>query len=234
MHDWISFLENTLNNNFTFSIIFILGMFHALEPGHGKTLILAYMSGGSMRFFGAVQLIFGLIITHFALFSLIAFLLQAGNESFPFLANIGPILIVLLGSYLLFRSLKEVRHKHDDECDEPMHFHFNQSKFSSPFITGMIAGLIPCPSAVAVLFIAATKFNDNTFILYSSILTYVLGIALTLIGIMVLFLFFKDQFSNQLNSINQRFNTNLIAAVLIILIGILYFLMNFYSLGHQH
>ena len=51
MHDWISFLENTLNNNFTFSIIFILGMFHALEPGHGKTLILAYMSGGSMRFF---------------------------------------------------------------------------------------------------------------------------------------------------------------------------------------
>ena len=234
MHDWISFLENTLNNNFTFSIIFILGMFHALEPGHGKTLILAYMSGGSMRFFGAVQLIFGLIITHFALFSLIAFLLQAGNESFPFLANIGPILIVLLGSYLLFRSLKEVRHKHDDECDEPMHFHFNQSKFSSPFITGMVAGLIPCPSAVAVLFIAATKFNDNTFILYSSILTYVLGIALTLIGIMVLFLFFKDQFSNQLNSINQRFNTNLIAAVLIILIGILYFLMNFYSLGHQH
>ena len=165
MHDWISFLENTLNNNFTFSIIFILGMFHALEPGHGKTLILAYMSGGSMRFFGAVQLIFGLIITHFALFSLIAFLLQAGNESFPFLANIGPILIVLLGSYLLFRSLKEVRHKHDDECDEPMHFHFNQSKFSSPFITGMSAGLIPCPSAVAVLFIAATKFNDNTFIL---------------------------------------------------------------------
>ena len=223
-----------LTTNLTLPFIFLLGMFHALEPGHGKTLILAYMSGGSMRFFVAVQLIFGLIITHFALFSLIAFLLQAGNESFPFLANIGPILIVLLGSYLLFRSLKEVRHKHDDECDEPMHFHFNQSKFSSPFITGMIAGLIPCPSAVAVLFIAATKFNDNTFILYSSILTYVLGIALTLIGIMVLFLFFKDQFSNQLNSINQRFNTNLIAAVLIILIGILYFLMNFYSLGHQH
>ena len=213
---------NYLTTNLTLPFIFLLGMFHALEPGHGKTLILAYMSGGSMRFFGAVQLIFGLIITHFALFSLIAFLLQAGNESFPFLANIGPILIVLLGSYLLFRSLKEVRHKHDDECDEPMHFHFNQSKFSSPFITGMIAGLIPCPSAVAVLFIAATKFNDNTFILYSSILTYVLGIALTLIGIMVLFLFFKDQFSNQLNSINQRFNTNLIAAVLIILIGILY------------
>ena len=69
MHEWISFLESVLSNNFTFSVIFVLGMFHALEPGHGKTLILAYMSGGSMRFFGAIQLITGLIITHFALFS---------------------------------------------------------------------------------------------------------------------------------------------------------------------
>ena len=98
----------------------------------------------------------------------------------------------------------------------------------------MIAGLIPCPSAVAVLLIAGTKFNNDTFILYSSIFTYVLGIALTLIGIMILFLLFKDRFSNQLNSINQKFNTNIIAAVLIIVIGMLYFLMNFYGLVHQH
>ena len=72
MYEWIAFLENALNNNFTFSVIFVLGMFHALEPGHGKTLILAYMSGGSMRFTGTIQLILGLIITHFLLFSLIA------------------------------------------------------------------------------------------------------------------------------------------------------------------
>ena len=134
----------------------------------------------------------------------------------------------------MYRSLKEVRHQHDDECEEPMHFHFNQSKFSSPFITGIVAGLIPCPSAVAVLLIAGTKFSNDTLILYSSIFIYVLGIALTLIGIMILFLLFKDRFSNQLSSINQKFNTNIIAAVLIIIIGILYFLMNFYGLGHQH
>ena len=234
MYEWIAFLESLLNNNFTFSVIFVLGMFHALEPGHGKTLILAYMSGGSMRFFGAAQLITGLIITHFLLFSLIAFLLQAGNESFPILGKIGPLLIILLGFYLLYRSLKEVRHQHDDECEEPMDFHFNKSKFSSPFITGIVAGLIPCPSAVAVLLIAGTKFSNDTLILYSSIFIYVLGIALTLIGIMILFLLFKDRFSNQLSSINQKFNTNIIAAVLIIIIGILYFLMNFYGLGHQH
>ena len=216
MHEWVTFLETTLNNNFTFSVIFVLGMFHALEPGHGKTLILAYMTGGSMRFFGASQLIAGLILVHFLLFSFLAFLLKTGNDSFPILGTIGPSFIICLGLYLLYRALKEVRHEHDDDCDEPMHFHFNESKFSSPFVTGMVAGLIPCPSAVAVLLIASTKFSNDSTTLYSSIMVYVLGIALTLIGIMVLFLLFKERFSDRLNSVNKRFNTNLIAASLII------------------
>ena len=234
MHELIVFLETTLSNNFTFSVIFILGMFHALEPGHGKTLILAYMTGGSMRFSGAAQLISGLILVHFLLFSLLAFLLKAGNESFPILTTIGPSFIICLGLYLLYRDSKEVRHQHDDHCDEPMHFHFNESKFSSPFTTGMVAGLIPCPSAIAVLLIASTKFSDDSITLYSSIIVYVLGIALTLIGIMILFLFFKDKFSDYLNSMNKRFNTNLIAASLIVLIGILYLALALFGGGHQH
>ena len=135
---------------------------------------------------------------------------------------------------MLYRALKEVRHEQDDDCDEPMHFHFNESKFSSPFITGMVAGLIPCPSAVAVLLIASNKFSNDSTTLYSSIFVYVLGIALTLIGIMVLFLLFKERFSDRLNAVNQRFNTNLIAASIIIIIGVLYLLMNMYGGGHQH
>ena len=234
MHEWVTFLETTLNNNFTFSVIFVLGMFHALEPGHGKTLILAYMTGGSMRFFGASQLIAGLILVHFLLFSFLAFLLKTGNDSFPILGTIGPSFIICLGLYLLYRALKEVRHEHDDDCDEPMHFHFNESKFSSPFVTGMVAGLIPCPSAVAVLLIASTKFSNDSTTLYSSIMVYVLGIALTLIGIMVLFLLFKERFSDRLNLVNKRFNTNLIAASLIILIGILYLALSLFGGGHQH
>jgi ABC-type nickel/cobalt efflux system permease component RcnA len=234
MYEWITFLETTLNNNFTFSVIFVLGMFHALEPGHGKTLILAYMSGGSMRFSGAAQLISGLIFVHFLLFSFLAFLLKAGNDTFPILSTIGPSFIICLGLYLLYRALKEVRHEHDDNCDEPMHFHFNESKFSSPFVTGMVAGLIPCPSAVAVLLIASTKFSNDSVTLYSSIMIYVLGIALTLVGIMVLFLMFKERFSDRLNSVNQNFNTNLIAASLIILIGILYLALSLFGGGHQH
>ena len=234
MHEWVTFLQTTLNNNFTFSVIFVLGMFHALEPGHGKTLILAYMTGGSMRFFGASQLIAGLILVHFLLFSFLAFLLKTGNDSFPILGTIGPSFIICLGLYLLYRASKEVRHEHDDDCDEPMHFHFNESKFSSPFVTGMVAGLIPCPSAVAVLLIASTKFSNDSTTLYSSIMVYVLGIALTLIGIMVLFLLFKERFSDRLNSMNKRFNTNLIAASLIILIGILYLALSLFGGGHQH
>ena len=51
---------------------------------------------------------------------------------------------------------------------------------------------------------------------------------------MALFLLFKERFSNHLNAINQRFNTNLIAASIIIIIGALYLLVNMYGGGHQH
>jgi ABC-type nickel/cobalt efflux system permease component RcnA len=98
----------------------------------------------------------------------------------------------------------------------------------------MVAGLIPCPSAIAVLLIASTKFSNDNVTLYSSIMIYVLGIALTLVGIMVLFLMFKERFRDRLNSVNQNFNTNLIAASLIILIGILYLVLSLFGAGHQH
>jgi hypothetical protein len=51
---------------------------------------------------------------------------------------------------------------------------------------------------------------------------------------MVLFLLFKERFSDRLNAVNQRFNTNLLAASIIIIIGVLYLLMNMYGGGHQH
>ena len=233
MYEFIESLEALLNNNFTYTVIFILGMFHALEPGHGKTLILAYLTGGSIRTIGSLKIISGLILTHFILFSLIAFLLKAGGELFPILQLIGPILIICLGSYLFYRSMKETRHDHEEDCDDPMHFHFNDTKFASPFVTGMVAGLIPCPSAIAVLLIAANKFQQDNYTLYSSIFIYV-GIALTLISIMTLFLVFKDRFAARLRSVNNKFNTNLIAATLIILVGILYLLLNLLGIEHQH
>lgn len=234
MYEFIESLEVLLNNNFTYTAIFVLGMFHALEPGHGKTLILAYLSGGSIRTIGSLKIISGLILTHFILFSFIAFLLKAGGELFPILEVIGPILIICLGIYLFLRSIKETRHEDEEECDDPMHFHFNDTKFASPFVTGMVAGLIPCPSAIAVLLIAANKFQQDNYTLYSSIFIYVLGIALTLISIMTLFLLFKDQFSDKLNSMNSKFNTNLIAAMLIILVGILYLALYLLGIEHQH
>ena len=234
MYEFIESLEVLLNNNFTYTVIFVLGMFHALEPGHGKTLILAYLSGGSIRTIGSLKIISGLILTHFILFSFIAFLLKAGGELFPILEVIGPILIICLGIYLFLRSIKETRHEDEEECDDPMHFHFNDTKFASPFVTGMVAGLIPCPSAIAVLLIAANKFQNDFITLYSSIFIYVLGIALTLIGIMTLFLMFKDRFVNQLNSVNKKFNTNIVAAILIITVGILYFMFSYLGIEHQH
>ena len=234
MNEIIINLESLISDSFTYPAIFILGMFHALEPGHGKTLIVAYLSGGSTRFWGSFQLITGLILTHFLLFSALAYLITIGGEHFPAIEFLGPLLIIGLGIYLFYRSFFETRHENEEECSDPAHFHFNDSKFSNPFITGLIAGLIPCPSAIAVILISANQFSQNTFSLYSYIFIYVLGIALTLISIMALFIIFKDRFSAQLDKINPKFNTNLIAAVIIIVIGIFYLLMSLSGVEHSH
>ena len=234
MNEIISSLESFISSSFTYTAIFILGMFHALEPGHGKTLIITYLSGGSTRFWGSFQLILGLILTHFLLFSALAYLITIGGEQFPAVQILGPILIIGLGIYLFYRSFFETRHENEEECSDPAHFHFNDSKFSNPFITGLIAGLIPCPSAIAVILISANQFSQNSFYLYSYIFIYVLGIALTLTCIMALFIIFKDRFSNQLNRVNSKFNTNLIAAVIIIVIGILYLFMSLSGADHTH
>ena len=98
-----------LTSNLTLPFIFILGMFHALEPGHGKTFILAYLTGGAIRVWGAIQLIIALIITHFMLFSLLAYLIKLGSDQFPiFLEFIGPALTIDLYKKLVMKVMKIV------------------------------------------------------------------------------------------------------------------------------
>ena len=39
-----------MTDSLTITSVFLLGCFHALEPGHGKTFLLAYTLGGRLDF----------------------------------------------------------------------------------------------------------------------------------------------------------------------------------------
>lgn len=112
-----------------------LGAFHALEPGHGKTLVAAYLVGSRGTFKHAFLL--GVIVTasHTAgVYLLGAITLYASKyivpeRIYPWLGAISGVMIALLGLILLvrrYRSRDELfghSHHHHDDHDHGAHGH---------------------------------------------------------------------------------------------------------------
>ena len=61
-----------MEDSLTITSIFLLGCLHALEPGHGKTFLLAYTIGGKLNFQKILLLTLSLLFSHFLILSVIA------------------------------------------------------------------------------------------------------------------------------------------------------------------
>ena len=96
----------------SFAIAMILGALHALSPGHGKTIVAAYLVGSQGRAYHAVALGLLVTLTHtgsvFALglatLSLSQYIMP--DQLFPALELISGLLIVILGIFLLLPRIK--------------------------------------------------------------------------------------------------------------------------------
>ena len=94
------------------AIALILGALHALSPGHGKTIVAAYLIGSRGKFYHAVILGFLVTLTHtgsvFALglatLSLSKYIMP--DRLFPTLELVSGLLIIILGIFLLLPRLK--------------------------------------------------------------------------------------------------------------------------------
>jgi iron complex transport system substrate-binding protein len=99
---------------------FILGAFHALSPGHGKTVVAAYLVGAK----GTVKhaIILGMVVTFTHVFSvfIVGFLtLYLQNyylkeQIIPYLERFSALLIIGIGLYLLATRSRELTDTHDD------------------------------------------------------------------------------------------------------------------------
>jgi ABC-type nickel/cobalt efflux system permease component RcnA len=116
-----------------------LGAFHALEPGHGKTVVAAYLVGsrGTARH----AMLLGLIVTasHTAgVFLLGAVTLYASryvvpDRLYPWLGALSGLVIAVLGVYLFLSRYAGARHTHEHAHDhghphshDPVHSHADQ------------------------------------------------------------------------------------------------------------
>jgi ABC-type nickel/cobalt efflux system permease component RcnA len=177
---------------------FFWGVAHAMSPGHGKTIVTAYLVGqrGTPRDAGLLGLI--VTATHtvgvFAL-GLVTLLLSqwvVPETLYPWLTLASGLLVVGIGASVLWARLRRRKHRHGSDHH---HHHHDPGPLSrrSLLAVGVSGGLLPCPSALVVL-LGAISLHRVGFGLVL-IVAFSAGLALAITGIGLAAVLAKRAFS---------------------------------------
>jgi len=194
------------------AVAFCLGAIHALSPGHGKTIVAAYLVGarGTMKhaiFLGGMVTFTHTVSVFFLGFTTL-FLSQyvLPEKIYPVLGAISGLSIVWIGAILLYKRAKRLRghahehghaHQHDHDHHHGLdhshgpggHSHVPEGDITlgSLIALGASGGLVPCPSALVLLLssVALGRIALGMLLLVS----FSMGLAVVLmaIGIAVLY-----------------------------------------------
>ncbi|MEH2330049.1 nickel/cobalt transporter [Nostoc sp.] len=215
------------NHNFltiliALAIAFLWGGLHALSPGHGKTIVGAYLVGSRSNAQHALFLGLIMTITHTAgIFAL--GLVTLGTSQFilteqlyPWLSVLSGVLVTVIGLNLFISRLQgtQVSHSHDhvhshqhshdlhhhhrhvhhEHSHLPPHGDVSSMKWSSLLALGISGGLLPCPSALVVL-LSAIAMGRIGFGL-ALVSAFSLGLAAVLTGIGLMLVYAKNRFEH--------------------------------------
>jgi nickel/cobalt transporter (NicO) family protein len=196
----------------------LLGAVHALSPGHGKTIVGAYLIGsrGTPRhavFLGATVTIthtVGVFLLGFA--TLYASQYIVPEKLFPLLSLVSALLVFSMGGVLLVQRVWAARrtpifylvgtmpatptrmHSHGGG---PLHSHLppgaagERVTWRSLLTLGISGGLVPCPSAM-VLLLAAVALNKTAFGMLL-VVAFSVGLAITLTAVGLAFLYARNR-----------------------------------------
>lgn len=189
-------------------LAFIWGAAHSLAPGHGKTVVAAYLVGSRGTIGHAIFLGLTTTITHTAgvfalgLVTLFASRYILPEQLFPWLSLASGLLVAWLGVSMFAGRLRGVSHQHGhehghDHSHDGEHSHSHDHMppgvegkpmgWRSLLVLGVSGGILPCPSALVVL-LGAIALGRVGFGL-ALVLAFSLGLAglLTLIGVSFLY-----------------------------------------------
>jgi len=181
------------------------GAAHALSPGHGKTIVTAYLIGkrGTPRDAAALGAI--VTVTHtvgvFVLGLVTLALSQwiVPDTLYPWINLTAGVLVVAIGLSVLRARVRRVHaHYHDDDHDHDHHHehpHDHEISRRSLLAVGVSGGILPCPSALVVL-LAAISLHRLAFGLVL-IVAFSLGLALSITGLGLVAVFAKRRFAGR-------------------------------------
>lgn len=195
-------------------IAIFLGALHALAPGHGKTVMAAYLVGSRGTSRQALQLGMTVAITHTAGVFALGLVLSASQtvapeQLYPYLGLASGLLFAGVGAMLLRRAVRARRrghshahdHSHEDEHGHS-HGHSHGHEHGDEPLTwrsllapGLAGGLVPSPSALVVLLggiaIGRAWFGVTLVVAYG------IGMAATLVGAGYLLLRARTRFAGR-------------------------------------
>ena len=217
----IPFLKETQSQLIAIVGAFLWGSFHALSPGHGKTMVSAYLVGSKANLKQAIVLGLTTTITH--TIGVFAFGFMAWLASQYFLTNLSPwlsllsgIIVVVIGLSLVRQRLATLKHHHHH------HHHHHHSHSSASwrqiFALGISGGLVPCPAAT-VLLLSTIALGQIAYGL-TLVLVFSIGLALTLTSLGVLFIYGKQQFQRLPQKLPLLQKLPILGAIAMTVIGI--------------
>ena len=216
-----------------------LGGLHALTPGHGKTLVAAYLIGsrGTMQhamFLGGI-----VTFTHTAsvivigLLALLASRYIVPDILVPALEVVSGLLVVAIGVQLIWARWREYRggsvlpehthhhHHHSHNHDDSHHHHKIPDRVTlrDLLALGISGGLVPCPEALGIMLIA---IGLNRILLgLGMVVAFSFGLAAVLIVIGILLVRAKN-FLESAGRAGQRWQNllPLISAIIVTVLGV--------------
>jgi ABC-type nickel/cobalt efflux system permease component RcnA len=183
-----------------------LGAAHALAPGHGKTVMAAYLVGlrGTLR--QAAVIGATVTITHTAGVLLLGLVLTtsravASERLYPWLGLASGLLLAGVGTGLLVRA-RAGHHPHPQDHPPPHGHHHDHGPAGRPLgrrglvALGLAGGLVPSPSAVVVL-LGGIALGQAWFGV-ALVVAYGLGMAATLTGVGLLLAHLRTRMDGRL------------------------------------
>ena len=210
-----------------------LGALHALEPGHGKTIVAAYLVGSRGTAKHAVLL--GIVVTaaHTAgVYLLGALTLYASRyvvpeQLYPWLGAISGLSVAGLGLFIFLRHLTGETGEHTHSPGERHSHWFSSSNsktieralsFRELCLLGITGGIVPCPAALVVL-LSAFSLHRIGFGLFL-ITAFSLGLALVLVTVGLTMVYAKRAISTRVQAGNTALRyLPLLSSAFMVLLG---------------
>ncbi len=208
----ISLGSEALSSEISFIIVFsafMLGALHALEPGHGKSIMAVFVMGTDADLKDALLLGITIVVSHvvvvFALGVASIYLVEALNVDMThdIMSVVGGVILMGVGIWILRKSY----HPHEHPIDRK----------KGVVAIGLSTGLIPCPAALAVLLFSIANNQVYNGLIY--VLIFSAGLALAITSLSVLFVKGKGYIESYVSSTKIN-KLPLISGSVIIVIGL--------------